>query len=38
MAELLLASQRAVPAAAQAAGFEFCHSQLPEALASLLRP
>jgi len=37
MAGMLLASQRVVPAAAEAAGFEFRHPQLPEALASLLR-
>lgn len=37
MAELLLASQRVAPAAAQAAGFQFHHPQLNGALADLLR-
>jgi uncharacterized protein (TIGR01777 family) len=36
MAELLLASQRVAPAAATAAGFQFQHPQLPEALGDLL--
>jgi uncharacterized protein (TIGR01777 family) len=37
MADVLLASQRVVPAAAQAAGFRFRFPQLPPALADLLR-
>lgn len=37
MAELLLASQRCVPASAQAAGFTFRYPQLGPALADLLR-
>ncbi len=37
MAEMLLASQRVAPAAAEAAGFQFRHPQLKEALADLLR-
>ncbi|HEY1220674.1 MAG: TIGR01777 family oxidoreductase [Bryobacteraceae bacterium] len=37
MADLLLASQRVAPAAAEAAGFEFQHRELNEALADLLR-
>jgi hypothetical protein len=37
MAGVLLASQRVVPAAAQAAGFRFRFPQLPPALADLLR-
>jgi uncharacterized protein (TIGR01777 family) len=37
MADVLLASQRVVPAAAQAAGFRFRFPQLAQALAALLR-
>ncbi|MGD0668255.1 MAG: TIGR01777 family oxidoreductase [Bryobacteraceae bacterium] len=37
MAELLLASQRVAPAAAEAAGFQFQHPELKGALADLLR-
>jgi uncharacterized protein len=37
MAELLLASQRVSPAAAEAAGFQFQHRELAAALADLLR-
>jgi uncharacterized protein (TIGR01777 family) len=37
MAELLLASQRVAPAAAESAGFQFQHPQLAEALGELLR-
>jgi uncharacterized protein (TIGR01777 family) len=37
MADVLLASQRVAPAAAEAAGFQFQHGQLAEALADLLR-
>lgn len=37
MAELLLASQRVWPAAAEAAGFQLGHPQLKEALSDLLR-
>ena len=37
MADVLLASQRVVPAAAQAADFRFRYPQLPPALANLLR-
>ena len=37
MAEVLLASQRVVPAAAEAAGFRFRYPQLAPALANLLR-
>jgi hypothetical protein len=36
MSDMLLASQRVAPAAAEAAGFEFQHPQLEEALADLL--
>lgn len=36
MADMLLASQRVAPEAAEAAGFEFQHPQLAEALADLL--
>jgi uncharacterized protein (TIGR01777 family) len=38
MAEVLLASQRVMPAAAEAAGFRFRFPQLAPALAGLLRP
>ncbi|MGB7760505.1 MAG: TIGR01777 family oxidoreductase [Bryobacteraceae bacterium] len=37
MAELLLASQRVAPVAAEAAGFEFQYRQLTDALADILR-
>jgi len=37
MADMLLASQRVAPAAAESAGFQFQHPQLAEALADLLR-
>jgi NAD dependent epimerase/dehydratase family enzyme len=37
MADVLLASQRVAPAAAEAAGFQFQHPQLAEALGDLLR-
>jgi uncharacterized protein (TIGR01777 family) len=36
MADVVLASQRVLPAAAQAAGFEFRYGDLPSALANLL--
>ncbi|HWP67386.1 MAG TPA: TIGR01777 family oxidoreductase [Candidatus Limnocylindria bacterium] len=36
MADILLSGQRAVPAAAQAQGYDFKHPTLPEALADLL--
>jgi len=37
MADMLLASQRVAPVAAEAAGFQFQHPQLAEALGDLLR-
>jgi NAD dependent epimerase/dehydratase family enzyme len=37
MADMLLSSQRVAPVAAEAAGFQFQHPQLAEALGDLLR-